>query len=203
VSWFAPASTGDSGFGTQYRATAPRVAAVMVAVSPADWAPIRSPAASVAVVVVPDDGSEPEMHSILAQFETVVMTHNARAGAAALAALTAADANKAISLRTGAALSDGDLRIDPDQHESTWRGRSLPLTTHERVLLHCLMRPPLRVWTYQQLHERVWGGVYLGDPALVHSAVKRLRRKLVLAGVTPQVVTVRGAGFRLEDGSAG
>jgi two-component system, OmpR family, response regulator MtrA len=106
------------------------------------------------------------------------------------------------SLSTGAAVADGDLRVDPDQHESTWRGRGLPLTTHERVLLHCL-QPPRRVWTYQRLHERVWGGVYLGDPALVHSAVKRLRRKLALAGVTHQVVTVRGAGFRLEDGAAG
>jgi DNA-binding response OmpR family regulator len=175
----------------------------MVAVSPAEWVPVRPPAASVAVVVVPDDGADPEMHSMLAQFETVIVTHDARAGAAALAALSASDAPEADVLRAGEAIADGDLRVDPDRHESTWRGHGLPLTTHERVLLHCLMQPPRRVWTYQLLHERVWGGVYLGDPALVHSAVKRLRRKLALAAVTHQVVTVRGAGFRLEDGAAG
>jgi hypothetical protein len=71
----------------------------MVAVSPAEWVPVRPPAASVAVVVVPDDGADPEMHSMLAQFETVIVTHDARAGAAALAALSASDAPEADMLR--------------------------------------------------------------------------------------------------------
>ena len=174
----------------------------MVAVSAADWMPTR-PSASVAVVVVSEGSTDPDMHSMLAQFGTVVVTHDARAGAAALAALSASDATAVTVLRPADALTDGELRVDPDQHESTWRGHGLPLTSHERVLLHCLMQPPRRVWTYQRLHEKVWGGVYLGDPALVHSAVKRLRRKLARADVTHQVVTVRGAGFRLEDGDAG
>jgi two-component system, OmpR family, response regulator MtrA len=56
------------------------------------------------------------------------------------------------------------------------------------------------VWTYQRLFQAVWGGSYLGDTSILHSAVKRLRRKLRAAGGL-SVQTVRGVGYRLELGT--
>ena len=75
-------------------------------------------------------------------------------------------------------LTVGDLVVDPVGYRVTWRGEPLPLTRLERRLLGCLAVPPLEVWTYQRLFTAVWGGAYLGDTSILHSAVKRLRGKL-------------------------
>jgi two-component system response regulator MtrA len=94
----------------------------------------------------------------------------------------------------------GDLVVDLGGHVVTWRGAPLPLTRLERALLSRLAGPPPSVWTYQRLFQAVWGGSYLGDTSILHSAVKRLRRKLRAAGGL-SVQTVRGVGYRLELGT--
>ncbi|MGI5213139.1 winged helix-turn-helix domain-containing protein [Plantactinospora sp. CA-290183] len=99
-----------------------------------------------------------------------------------------------------APVSLGDLSVDPGGHLVTWRGEPLALTRLERELLARLASPPLGVWTYERLFGSVWGGAYLGDTAILHSAVKRLRRKLRAVEGGPQVQTVRGVGYRLSAG---
>ncbi|MFY1694836.1 winged helix-turn-helix domain-containing protein [Solwaraspora sp. WMMA2101] len=94
----------------------------------------------------------------------------------------------------------GDLLIDPVSTEVTWRGEALALTPLERATLLRLASPPLRLWTYRQLFEAVWGGAYLGDRAALHATVKRLRRKLAALPNGPRVRTVRGAGYHLVSG---
>lgn len=90
------------------------------------------------------------------------------------------------------------LTLDEEHHLATWQGRPLPLTSRERVILGCLLADPGRVWSYRQLFEGAWGGCYLGDPALVHSALKRVRRKMREAGVAVSIDAVRGVGFRAD-----
>lgn len=92
----------------------------------------------------------------------------------------------------------GDLAVDPAGHLVTWRGEPLPLTRLERDLLARLATPPVGVWTYERLFGSVWGGAYLGDTAILHSAVKRLRRKLRAIEGGPRIQTIRGVGYRLE-----
>ncbi|MBB5873278.1 DNA-binding response OmpR family regulator [Allocatelliglobosispora scoriae] len=94
-------------------------------------------------------------------------------------------------------LTVGDLVVDPVGYRVTWRGEPLPLTRLERRLLGCLAVPPLEVWTYQRLFTAVWGGAYLGDTSILHSAVKRLRGKLRAVGQEMEVETVRAVGYRL------
>lgn len=91
----------------------------------------------------------------------------------------------------------GDLRIDPGNHVASWRGTPLPLTRLEWHLLGSLATPPPVVWTYERLFGSVWGGAYLGDTSILHSAMKRLRRKLRAAGEGVSIETVRGIGYRL------
>jgi len=91
----------------------------------------------------------------------------------------------------------GDLVVDVPGHLVTWRGEPLALTRLERELLARLATPPVVVWTYERLFGSVWGGAYLGDTAILHSAVKRLRRKLRGAGGGLEIQTVRGVGYRL------
>jgi two-component system response regulator MtrA len=92
----------------------------------------------------------------------------------------------------------GDLSVDPAAHRVTWRDEPLALTRLERELLARLASSPVAVWTYERLFGSVWGGAYLGDTAILHSAVKRLRRKLRTIEGGPHVQTVRGVGYRLD-----
>jgi DNA-binding response OmpR family regulator len=94
-------------------------------------------------------------------------------------------------------VSLGELFVDVSGHLVTWRGEPLALTRLERELLARLVGPPLLVWTYERLFDSVWGGAYLGDTAILHSAIKRLRRKLRAIDGGPGVQTVRGIGYRL------
>ncbi|MDG4831633.1 winged helix-turn-helix domain-containing protein [Solwaraspora sp. WMMD1047] len=94
-------------------------------------------------------------------------------------------------------VSYGDLMVDPVGHLVTWRGGPLSTTRRERELLVRLIRPPVVVWPYERLFVEVWGGTYLGDTSILHSAVKRLRRKLRAVAGAPLVETVRGVGYRL------
>ena len=91
----------------------------------------------------------------------------------------------------------GDLVMDPGSHLATWRGTPMPLTRIEWELLGSLATPPPAVWTYERLFGAVWGSAYLGDTSILHSAMKRLRRKLRDAGEGVEVETVRGVGYRL------
>lgn len=91
-----------------------------------------------------------------------------------------------------------ELEVDPLHHEARWRGRPLPLTPHELKVLGCLARHPGRVWTYEQLHEAAWDEAYYTGRTAVQSVVKRLRAKLLEAGVQPRIEAARGLGFRLS-----
>jgi two-component system response regulator MtrA len=98
----------------------------------------------------------------------------------------------------GAAVSHGEFVVDVDGHQVTWRGGVVATTPREREQLARLARPPQSVWPYEKLFVEVWGGSYLGDSSILHSAVKRLRRKLRGADGAPTIETVRGVGYRLS-----
>lgn len=90
------------------------------------------------------------------------------------------------------------LVIDIGGREIRWQGFALPLTRLEIELMVRLGSEPVRVWPYDRLFNAVWGGAYLGDNSILHSAVKRLRRKLRdAAGGGLTIETMRGVGYRL------
>lgn len=91
------------------------------------------------------------------------------------------------------------LTIDSARSVAQWREREVPLTDLEHDLLTWLMTEPLRVWTYEALHQAVWRDRHLRGTADVHSLVKRVRRKLDELGTTVTIDAVRGTGFRLTD----
>jgi hypothetical protein len=99
-----------------------------------------------------------------------------------------------------AAPADDDvLTIDPARSVARWGGREIQLTDLEQELLARLMSAPLRVWSYDALHQTVWRDRNVRGTADVHSVVKRLRRKLDELGTTVTIDAVRGIGFRLTD----
>ncbi|MFJ6166096.1 winged helix-turn-helix domain-containing protein [Micromonospora orduensis] len=95
-------------------------------------------------------------------------------------------------------VSWGELVVDRAGQRVTWRDDPLPLTRTERELLARLIGPPPVVWSHEQLFASVWSDVYLGDSAVLHSAIRRLRHKLRSLPGGPRVHTVRGVGYRLD-----
>jgi two-component system, OmpR family, response regulator MtrA len=102
-----------------------------------------------------------------------------------------------VSVAEQASSPAAGLVIDVDDHQVRWRGTALPLTRLEVELIAQLATPPMRVWPYDRLFAAVWDAAYLGDNSILHSAVKRLRRKLRDVGNDLSIDTVRGIGYRL------
>jgi hypothetical protein len=104
------------------------------------------------------------------------------------------------AVKASAGEPDADvLTIDRIRSVARWGGREVQLTELEHDLLTRLMSAPLRVWTYDALHQTVWRNRHLRGTADIHSVVKRLRRKLDDLGTTVTIDAVRGTGFRLTD----
>jgi two-component system response regulator MtrA len=94
----------------------------------------------------------------------------------------------------------GNLRIELMEHRVLWGQRELPVSERELAILATLCDDPGRARTFAELAEPGGRG-WLGDTERVHSAVKRLRKKLARAGVEATIESVRGYGFRLGRGS--
>jgi DNA-binding response OmpR family regulator len=93
----------------------------------------------------------------------------------------------------------GDLEIRREQGVVTKRGREVPLTKTEFLLLCEFADHAGMVLSRDQLLERVWGYDYLGDSRLVDAHIRRLRVKIEDHPDDPRlVVTVRGIGYRLQ-----
>jgi DNA-binding response OmpR family regulator len=93
----------------------------------------------------------------------------------------------------------GDLEIAPRDGVVLRAGRPLHLTRTEFRILCELADAPGRVYSRQELLERVWGHGYFGDSRLVDVHIARLRQRIETDPGRPEiVVTVRGLGYRLQ-----
>ena len=110
------------------------------------------------------------------------------------------------AVQTPEVLRLGSLVVDLAQHRATVCGRELALKPKVFDLLAFLAQDPNRVFTREQLLQRVWGYDYSGDARTVDVHVRWLRAALEqaqadcdggAAGSGPQVETVRGVGYRL------
>ena len=90
-----------------------------------------------------------------------------------------------------------DLTIDMDARDVLRGSASLPLTRTELDVLALLAEQPGRVWTREQIGQRVFGESFDTFDRTIDSHVKNLRAKL---GPRPDggayVETVRGVGYR-------
>jgi DNA-binding response OmpR family regulator len=117
-----------------------------------------------------------------------------------LAARIRAVLRRSQSPRGDAVIRHGLLSIDTDSHEVTANGHELKLALLEYKLLAHLAAAPRQVFAPAQLLAAAWGWASerQGQSSVVEH-VYRLRRRLTEAGVDrPRIVTVRGAGYRLD-----
>ena len=94
-------------------------------------------------------------------------------------------------------LTMGRLEMDPESHTVRVDGSRVELTLKEFELLRLFLEHPGRVFTRDQLLERIWSTDYLGETRTVDVHIGTLRTKLGACG--EYIRTVRGVGYRLEE----
>lgn len=97
----------------------------------------------------------------------------------------------------GAELEYGDLVLSTETHKVFRDGTELRLGPTEFRLLTTLMEKPGRVWSREQLLDRVWGRDIYVDTRTVDVHIGRLRKVLSRSGGSDPIRTVRGAGYAL------
>ena len=97
----------------------------------------------------------------------------------------------------GQTLEYSDLRLDPETHRVHRADHVLKLGPTEFRLLTTFMEKPGRVWSREQLLDRVWGRDIYVDTRTVDVHIGRLRKALCAFGGDDPLRTVRGAGYAL------
>ncbi len=97
----------------------------------------------------------------------------------------------------GERLEFNDIVLDSETHRVTRDGQDLKLGPTEFRLLSTFMEKPGRVWSREQLLDRVWGRDIYVDTRTVDVHIGRLRKALCKNGGEDPLRTVRGAGYAL------
>ena len=97
----------------------------------------------------------------------------------------------------GERLNFDDIMLDSTEHRVYRSGTAVPLGPTEFRLLTTLMEKPGRVWSREQLLDRVWGRDIYVDTRTIDVHVGRLRKALMKSGGEDHIRTVRGAGYSL------
>ena len=93
-------------------------------------------------------------------------------------------------------LKQGDLTVDLAALTVQKAGQTIEVTQKEFDLLTCLLSAPGKVYTREELMEKVWNYDYFGDMRTVDVTVRRLREKIEDDPGSPKFIrTKRGAGY--------
>lgn len=91
-----------------------------------------------------------------------------------------------------------NIEISLQKYELKLKGKAIDIPPKELELLYFLASNCNRVFTRDQLLDKVWGFDYLGDSRTVDVHVKRLREKLDGVSDKWTLKTVWGVGYKFE-----
>ena len=97
----------------------------------------------------------------------------------------------------GQRLEFGDIVLDSETHRVIRAEKPLKLGPTEFRLMATFMEKPGRVWSREQLLDRVWGRDIYVDSRTVDVHIGRLRKALCRHGGDDPLRTVRGVGYAL------
>lgn len=97
----------------------------------------------------------------------------------------------------GETVTVGDIALDPLSHRVQRAGADITLGPTEFRLLATLMERPGRVWSRDQLLDRVWQTSPDTETRTVDVHIGRLRKALNLTGAPDPIRTVRGSGYSI------
>ncbi len=101
---------------------------------------------------------------------------------------------RGITQDTNSIIELGDIIIDKEKHLTTYKGQEVIFAKKEFKLLKLLISKPGKVFTREEILEKVWGSdIIVGDRTIdVH--IRKLREKLA----DHYVKTVKGVGYKFE-----
>ncbi|WP_031292119.1 response regulator [Leptolyngbya sp. Heron Island J] len=91
----------------------------------------------------------------------------------------------------------GELQLDPRSAEVSYRHVPIALTRKEYLLLELFLRNPSRIFSLDDLLDKIWSFEKAPHVNAVRTQVKGLRKKCKQAGLNNVIETVYGLGYRL------
>jgi two-component system phosphate regulon response regulator PhoB len=91
------------------------------------------------------------------------------------------------------------LQVDAASQRVTAKGEPIHLGPTEYRLLHFFVSHPERVYTREQVLDRVWGQSVYVEERTVDVHIRRLRKALEPFGFDGMIQTVRGTGYRFSE----
>ena len=89
-------------------------------------------------------------------------------------------------------ISSGKLSINLTSHQAIFDDKVIELTPKEYELIKLLLQNPERVFTRDNLLNKIWGYDYYGDTRTVDVHIRRIRKK-----ISPEIIkTIRGVGYK-------
>ncbi len=93
----------------------------------------------------------------------------------------------------------GKIRMDLDRHEVKVNGRLVELTPKEFQILRQFLEFPNRLFSRQEMLNKVWGEGYALEEHALDVHIHSLRQKIEPNPTNPKaIVTVRGIGYKLR-----
>ena len=101
-----------------------------------------------------------------------------------------------------ATMTRGDLVMDGARHLCAWKGKPVPLTVTEFLLLKVLAARPGMVKNRDQLMDTAYGDSIYVDDRTIDSHIKRIRKKFRgVDGEFNEIETLYGIGYRYREPS--
>lgn len=94
-------------------------------------------------------------------------------------------------------LAFGNLRLDASSYELSAAGKTVRLNNKEFQLMSCFLRSPGRVFSADELMEKIWGWDSRAEINVIWTNITYLRRKMEQIGADVQIQSLRGAGYRI------
>ena len=94
-------------------------------------------------------------------------------------------------------LTVGNTVIDLKCYEVRVDGESVLLSPKEVEILHLMASHPRQVFTREQLLDNIWGFDFNGDPRVVDTGIKRIRKKMP-ENTDVVLRSVYGVGYKVE-----
>jgi two-component system OmpR family response regulator len=95
-----------------------------------------------------------------------------------------------------------DVELEAHTFQARRAGRTIHVSPTEFRLLSYFLENPHRVLTRAEILRYVWGPNFVGEPTIVDTYVRYLRRKLHVLG-PPLIHTRRGFGYLLDTAAEG
>ena len=110
---------------------------------------------------------------------------------------------KAVLRRKSPELVDEPISIkgftlDPNKHLLQYNDKTITIGPTEFKLLNFFMKNPDRVFSRNQILDKIWGNKSDIDDRTVDVHIKRLRDTLKISGQESLIKTIRGIGYRLS-----